>query len=1757
MSVTARQKFLDESLLLDLETTHNGHLRRIGAVLGEQTFERSGRFMLATALDELDAFAAPAARLLGHNLLGHDLPFLDTLAPRLALLRKPVVDTLHLSPLAFPKNPYHPLIKHYKDDSLQRQTENDPVADARLAGRAFEMEWDEFARLVAAGDMAPAVFRFCLDAATGRASGLASALEATGAARLGASEAVDAIGSLATPHACDAAVANLLDEVRGGGVDLRPLAFCLSWLRVAGTNSILPHWVRHQFSGVAPLVRRLRDAPCNNPSCAYCSEVHDPVGQLRAFFGLEGFVEKPAAPDGTSLQAAIVRAGMADRPLLAIMPTGAGKSIAFQLPALSRYTRRGALTVVISPLQALMKDQVEGLNSRTQGHLAAAIFGNLTPPERAQVLAAVRLGDVAVLYVSPEQLRNRSVRAALTSREIGCWVFDEAHCLSQWGHDFRPDYLYAARYIRELAAQQGVAPPPVACFTATAKRDVEKEILAHFKEGRDGLGQELQVFAAGVARANLHFEVRIVDVTAKLGAIRDLLGDELGLGVGNAPRGSAIVYFGTRKATEEAADALRRAGLSVDCFHAGLDPAVKRRVQDDFLSGALPIICATNAFGMGIDKSDVRLVIHADVPGTLENYLQEAGRAGRDRGDARCVLLYSESDVESQFRQLAGSQLSRRDIAAILKGLKRARARGSDEVVITTSELVRDEEVDTSFDAEDRSADTKVKTAVAWLERAGLVERNENQTRVFQGRPRVRSLAEAEKRIASIQPPLLPAARDRWLALLSALMNAPPDEGLSADDLAVLPEVYRTLPERGVRTADGKAPGLLVLDSLLAMVRYGLIEDGLLCTAYVRWKVADNASLRFTRLAALDSALVALLRESNPDAEDKTWQSLSLRRLNQRLLDDGHASDLDSIRRLLKSLEWDGRGLSGNRGSIDLHYVAHDHYRVRLQRTWSDLTETADRRRAVARVALDAILGRVPAGQPAAADVLVSFALGDISRALDEDLILKNQVRDVLKAIERALTFLHEQKVIHLHQGLAVFRQAMTIRIRPESHGRGYTLGNHEELAHHYEERIFQVHVMAEYARLGAAKLEHALRLVTAYFSMEKSTFVREYFAGRRELLERATTQESYQRIVEALYNPVQASIVAAPPDDNLLVLAGPGAGKTRVVVHRVAWLVRVKRVPPRSILVLAFNRSAALEVRHRLRDLIDDDARGVTVQTYHGLALRLTGHALSATAERGREAPDFDALIEEAIRIFEPAAAPAGSASAVGNPALESPADDASVEARERALSGYSHILVDEYQDIDESQYRFISALAGRVASDPDRKLAILAVGDDDQNIYNFRGANVDFIRRFEKDYQARRHFLVENYRSTEHIIAAANQLIAVNQDRMKTGYPIRIDGRRATSSPAGGAWSTRDPVAEGRVQILAVTDRRSQAAAIRDEVLRLRALDPSLEWKDIAVLSRHRADLDPVRGALEDAGAPVRRAVPRDKMPPLLRLREVSTLLDALHSRRGVFVDGTALRAVVLSLAPAGGDTPWLRLIADVAEAWIEETGGTPQSAEDCTDYFVETLIETRREQTIGHGVLLSTIHGAKGMEFPHVLMLDGGGRSEGTKGSDEEERRVLYVGMTRARETLTLLERADSRDSLSRRLNGDCFLRRRAAPDKQTRPDVRFDLLGLAELWMDFAARYRSDHPIHDSIRALQPGDPVHLESRQESVVIVDSAGTIVAQLSRNGAQRVRPTLERVRAARVIAVVRRRLSDASADYPAQCPTWEVPVVELELLA
>ena len=440
------------------------------------------------------------------------------------------MDTLRLNPLAFPRNPYHHLVKHYQDGQLRRGRINDPELDARLTLEVFSNQ-QEALRAAPADLLTAWHWLTSVQDGTGF-DWVFTLLRRSG--RPSDSEAHGAIRRRLTGNACETYTGEALVIAARHGW---PLAYALAWLSVAGSNSVMPPWVRHQFPEAGHLVRRLRDTACADPACNWCQERHNARKELTRWFGFTDFRPEPTDESGRPMQQSIVEAALAGEHVLGILPTGAGKSLCYQIPALSRYDKTGALTVVISPLVALMADQVAGLEARGVDS-CVTINGLLSMPERSDALDRVRLGDAGILIISPEQLRSVSVRRVLSQREIGAWVLDEAHCLSKWGHAFRPDYRYVGRFIRKRAGEEPI--PPVLCLTATAKPDVIAELVDYFQRE---LNISLKVFDGGARRTNLEFVVVQTSSGEKFAHIHQILTSDL---PDNEP-GGAIVYCATQR----------------------------------------------------------------------------------------------------------------------------------------------------------------------------------------------------------------------------------------------------------------------------------------------------------------------------------------------------------------------------------------------------------------------------------------------------------------------------------------------------------------------------------------------------------------------------------------------------------------------------------------------------------------------------------------------------------------------------------------------------------------------------------------------------------------------------------------------------------------------------------------------------------------------------------------------------------------------------------------------------------------------------------------------------------------------------------------------------------------------------------------------------------------------------------------------------------------------------------------------------------
>lgn len=462
--------FIDAEISVDDNKIHD-----LGAV-------KDGRIYFHSAsIRDFISFISGADFICGHNLIHHDLKYIR--AATESDLQTMAIDTLYLSPLLFPKRPYHALLK---DDKLQVEELNNPVNDCKKAANLF---YDEVNAFFALSSKLKQIF-CCLLYHHPEFTGFFEYVNF----RPYNSNVPNLIRSEYAGKIC--ANADLVPLIRHYPVEL---AYALALIGADDYHSITPPWLLRNYPKIENVIKYLRNTPCRE-GCEYCKDALNIHRELKRIFGYDSF----RTYNGEPLQERAAQAAVDGKSLLAVFPTGGGKSITFQLPALMAGKAAHGLTVVISPLQSLMKDQVDNLNSIGITE-AVTVNGLLDPIERANALERVSNGSATLLYISPEQLRSRTIEKILVSRNVARFVIDEAHCFSAWGQDFRVDYLYIGDFIRELQKKKSDKKPiPVSCFTATAKQKVISDICDYFKRKLD---LDLEIFASSATRENLHYTV--------------------------------------------------------------------------------------------------------------------------------------------------------------------------------------------------------------------------------------------------------------------------------------------------------------------------------------------------------------------------------------------------------------------------------------------------------------------------------------------------------------------------------------------------------------------------------------------------------------------------------------------------------------------------------------------------------------------------------------------------------------------------------------------------------------------------------------------------------------------------------------------------------------------------------------------------------------------------------------------------------------------------------------------------------------------------------------------------------------------------------------------------------------------------------------------------------------------------------------------------------------------------------------------------
>lgn len=983
---------------------------------------------------------------------------------------------------------------------------------------------------------------------------------------------------------------------------------------------------------------RLRNKACSW-GCSYCNEALDPHKGLKKFFGFDSY----RSFGGQPLQEEAVKAAIDNKSLLAIFPTGGGKSLTFQVPALMSAETSKALTIVISPLQSLMKDQVDNLEKKGITE-AVTINGLLDPIERAKSFERIKNGSASILYISPESLRSRSIKNLILGRKIARFVIDEAHCFSSWGQDFRVDYLYIGDFIKSIQELKNLEDGiPVSCFTATAKQKVIEDIRNYFKEK---LSLDLKLFSSKVARTNLQYKVFFKeDEEEKYHTVRNLIEEK------DCP---TIIYVSRTRKAYLLAERLTKDGFNAKPYHGKMDKQDKAANQDSFINGETQIMVATSAFGMGVDKKDVGMVIHFEISDSLENYVQEAGRAGRDENiTADCYVLFNEEDLSKHFILLNQTKLSIREIQQVwraIKGITKFRSKVSNSALEIARKAGWDDNV--------AEIETRVTTAISALEEAGYLKRGQNMPRIFANSILSKNAQDAIDKINA---------------------SSKFQENQKMQAVRIIKKLFSSKSRKN--TSDEEAESRIdYISDHLGIVRSEVIqiinllrEENILAdtkdlTAFIKQGENINRSLNIVEnFSAIENFLLPYIEE-----QEKT---LHIKELNEEAEKNGLTKiNTNKIKTVLNF--WSIKNWIKRKNLDSKNYIS-----VLSLHPVSSLKEKLEKRQILAKFIIEYLYSKVNTEQTPEDkdnnDVLVEFSVHELKRAYESSQdLFKIEVN--IDLIEDTLFYLSRIEALKIEGGFLVIYNRLSIERLEQNNLKRYTKDDYQKLEQFYENRVQQIHIVGEYAKKMVEDYKNALQFVEDYFQLNYNSFLQKYFKGdRRKEIKRNITPKKFKQLFGEL-SPTQLKIINDNETQHIVVAAGPGSGKTRVLVHKLASLLLMEDVKHEQLLMLTFSRAAASEFKKRLLKLIGNAAYYIEIKTFHSYCFDLLGRV--GSLEKSED------IIQNTIEKIE------------------------NYEVEPSRITK-TVLVIDEAQDMNQHEFGLVRSLMKH-----NEEMRVIAVGDDDQ---------------------------------------------------------------------------------------------------------------------------------------------------------------------------------------------------------------------------------------------------------------------------------------------------------------------------------------------------------------------------------------------------------------------------------------------------------
>ena len=1471
---------MDNILYLDIEAdTDSRKINEIGVLYRSRALKDSSPKTILSFIK----LCYQAEYICGHNIYEYDLPLLkEKLFLYQEISRLKVIDTLPLSLLLFSQKSIHALPKNYKDED---NFLNDPLKDCQLTQKLLDKIISQFQSLPSNLQSIFASLLHTQDIFRGFFEYIS--YEAYDRDRV--------IKEIQNEYAQAIVNMEYLEEM----VDKYPieLAYIISLLTPTIEIKSHPPKILYDYPDIVEKQKRLCfDLDNIKTNLSSISEDIFGFKDFRSFDRLNPTIlESPQIS-----QRDIIEASLNQESFLAILPTGGGKTFTFWLPAVIQASKYKSLTVVISPLQALIEDHIKSFEAKVANYKAVAISGFMTPQARAEAIDSVINGTADILYIAPESLRSNTIFHILKNRYIERFVIDEAHCLSTWGNDFRQDYYYIAEFIQDLlkAKRDFQKSIPISCFTATAKLSVIDDIKNYFQ---DKLSIDMREYLAKPSRTNLKFYAYKPTKEQKYTTLLKLIQEH---------NGSTLVYIPTStKLCDEIAKRLSiDTPKSIRSFHSKIDSQEKMKILKDYIDGEIDVIIATTAFGMGVDKPDITQVIHYEPSDSLENYSQEAGRGAREQSlEAICPVIYNEADLDKHFNTLRRNRIGIDEINSIFRVIKQHK---SDTIKMSAKELAKA----AGWDIEDESKniETKVKTILLELEREGYIRRRRNIVRFFGDSIAYNSREKLQKFLEKrgIKDD------DRWLyiEILNRILGNGKDKSIEIDDISNILGVERE------KVA-------LILEELRDE---GIIGDSKDTVVELLIKDRDELDI----LLEIEAFLFLYLKNNKSDI-------ITIKELNEILLIEKLIEDnsMDLIKEIIKG--WRSKNLFVfsriNRQQDKWIYRFEDSNKFEKFLT---------KRRELLSEIIDIFL------KERDSDNRVEFSLKELKEKLNN--------RYTLKEIDKGLLFLHRYKLISLLGGRFIYYNPLVIEKmdKIKIKNKRYTKSDYSKrLGTHYRVKTEAIHIMGVYIELLLNDSLKAKEFLSDYFTMNYDKFKRRYKL-LKDTITRPITKYRYENIFQKL-NEQQKLIIDDKDSRAIMILAGPGSGKTRVLVHKIASMVLIEDVKPEYFMMLTFSRSAVREFKSRLHKLIDDSVYDMEISTFHSFALKIIG--------RTADNIYLDGVIPEATR---------------------------QIRNNITQIPHLKALVLDEYQDISDEAFELISAIV-EVNSD----IRIVAVGDDDQTIMDFSGANLENFKKFEERFSQldtddskssfKKYELITNYRSTANIVNYSQEFISRVENRFKE--------RALEYIKDSGS----------RVNVIRYQGNHWEVEAIKEAKRYLK------DSNDIAILAYTNDEVLELYSRLKSENIPVRYLINRPRFE-LKNIEEVIKFDEILNSfikfekeyKKEYFEE--ALNRVE-NLYKGSKNLP---LLKKIVYRFLDEADNLAISF--WLQYLDEIELEMFEESK--GKVTVSTIHKSKGLEFDTVILL-----AKNSIESDVESR-LYYVGMTRAKENLTIFHNDNSSFLLS---------------------------------------------------------------------------------------------------------------------------------------